>query len=613
MAIIYTYPKLTNPLGNELIVVSDVNNKNATRLITIASIASLVPGGDGCGASIVKITDADGADIYTPPACSPMILTSSDNSIGITGIAGGVDLTTSCSWNLQKWPPSGDPAPPIYNIGCDGFVFLEDTCSISSTINTIGTTPRIALDLNYGPYGDEGGSDFIGCATAGTPDCDSEIIFRKLTGGTYEVQRAEISDLASCFGSGSVDCAETDTIGGIKVGSIVEDAEPAILPVDESNVYLAVQRNSACEAFVTMNFNILPCAGLTTRGGITALQNGTLTTRPDAADSGAYYPIEIVDSETVDCAAVVRVPSVSSCASPTTVGGIKANIVELESVPEPADEGAYYPVEIIENESPSAADCFAVVKVPSSGGATPGDGQITITAGTGLTGGGSFTVNQAADTIITLNADGVAESGWSPFPITQGGTTLGTQASAFTVFYHATADATFGINSIKMMLTDTVPGGGPNKDDDFSVALYEGSLTDIENGGDIPTLIGAWDYTAGGAPVFGVKKVYKAAVTNVVAGNDYIIAVSVNANGALLLGDGGVNTGTGSDWFSNNYLCQGNNNLYNSGGTGGAAEWPIDLVDSELDFANPWKYCIHFFAGGAPDDIVGEEEGEEEG
>ena len=57
MAIIYTYPKLQTPQGNELIVVSDVNNRNATRLITIASIAALVPGGGGCDASIVQIND----------------------------------------------------------------------------------------------------------------------------------------------------------------------------------------------------------------------------------------------------------------------------------------------------------------------------------------------------------------------------------------------------------------------------------------------------------------------------------------------------------------------------------------------------------------------------
>ena len=51
MAIIYTYPNLQNPQGNELIVVSDVNNNNATRLMSVAAIAALVPGGgdtSGC-------------------------------------------------------------------------------------------------------------------------------------------------------------------------------------------------------------------------------------------------------------------------------------------------------------------------------------------------------------------------------------------------------------------------------------------------------------------------------------------------------------------------------------------------------------------------------------
>ena len=66
MAIIYTYPKLTNPQGNELIVVSDVNNKNSTRLITIASIASLVPSGGGCSTAITGILDAVGNPLYTP-------------------------------------------------------------------------------------------------------------------------------------------------------------------------------------------------------------------------------------------------------------------------------------------------------------------------------------------------------------------------------------------------------------------------------------------------------------------------------------------------------------------------------------------------------------------
>ena len=43
MAIIYTYPPVSNPQGNELVVVTDVNNKNATRLMTVQEIANFAP------------------------------------------------------------------------------------------------------------------------------------------------------------------------------------------------------------------------------------------------------------------------------------------------------------------------------------------------------------------------------------------------------------------------------------------------------------------------------------------------------------------------------------------------------------------------------------------
>ena len=42
MPIIYTYPKLLNPIGNELIVITDVNDKKFTKQITIAQIAGLL-------------------------------------------------------------------------------------------------------------------------------------------------------------------------------------------------------------------------------------------------------------------------------------------------------------------------------------------------------------------------------------------------------------------------------------------------------------------------------------------------------------------------------------------------------------------------------------------
>ena len=101
MAIIYTYPKLTNPQGNELIVVSDVNNRNSTRLITIASIASLVPSGGGCSTAITGIVDNLGAPLYTALACSEMELVSTDGSVDIASTGTGIDLTVDASLSLE--------------------------------------------------------------------------------------------------------------------------------------------------------------------------------------------------------------------------------------------------------------------------------------------------------------------------------------------------------------------------------------------------------------------------------------------------------------------------------------------------------------------------------
>ena len=48
MAIIYTYPPVTNPDGTELIVVSETKNKHSTRLITLAGICEFCDESNGC-------------------------------------------------------------------------------------------------------------------------------------------------------------------------------------------------------------------------------------------------------------------------------------------------------------------------------------------------------------------------------------------------------------------------------------------------------------------------------------------------------------------------------------------------------------------------------------
>ena len=92
MAIIYTYPKITVPQGNELVVVSDVNNKNATRLITLADIASLIPSSTGCASSIVGFVDSQGQDLYQSTLCNSVQFISSTGAVTFTPTVLGIDF-----------------------------------------------------------------------------------------------------------------------------------------------------------------------------------------------------------------------------------------------------------------------------------------------------------------------------------------------------------------------------------------------------------------------------------------------------------------------------------------------------------------------------------------
>lgn len=179
MAIIYTYPPLTNPQGNELIVVSDVNNKNATRLITIADIASLVPGGGGggCATAITGILDSAGNPLYTAAACSEMELISSDGTVGISPTATGINLQVGelrCarkeelggvkitnSFTIEQTPEPYTDNVTIYpietsdeesEIPCTAVVRIPNAQSSGGTVTSVAaTTAGDALDVGGSP------------------------------------------------------------------------------------------------------------------------------------------------------------------------------------------------------------------------------------------------------------------------------------------------------------------------------------------------------------------------------------------------------------------------------------------------------------------------------
>tara|TARA_A100000172_G_scaffold78425_2_gene63993 strand:- start:26 stop:1768 length:1743 start_codon:yes stop_codon:yes gene_type:complete len=374
MAIIYTYPKLQNPQGNELIVVSDVNNKNATRLITIADIASLVPGGGGAGCStaITGIVDNAGVSLYSALACSDMSLVSSDNSISISTNANndGINITT---------------------------VQTPLECAETTVLGGIKIASQYDIDFIPGPVT----SDFTTLPieksfSTDEPGQSCTAIVRIPNTTQYQLP-----------------CATIDAIGGIKIGAVDEAANP----VTGTGTAIALEANANCEGFVripSIDPYVLPCAGATTLGGIKA---GKVTIEvPAVAESGAYYPIETVED---DCTAVVRVPSSASitcattesiggiivgsaggsisptttenpatayavevnnnceayvqvpnssslsCATSTTLGGVKiASAISQDSVPSAAGSGTLYPVQKLSNEV--GTDCTAVVRVPDS-------------------------------------------------------------------------------------------------------------------------------------------------------------------------------------------------------------------------------------------------------
>ena len=456
MAIIYTYPKLTNPQGNELIVVSDVNNKNATRLITIADIASLVPGGGGGGCTSAISGILTGAGSYIPPLCNEVTFTGSGINISADQATATVTFTVSCA-----------------------------------TTNQIGGIKAYPTQTESGDW----------------PQPSEEGTYYPLEAVTF----LEAGPNATCMGA---------------------------VKIPDSQSY------------------VLPCATNSTLGGIKAQTNNSETSVPDKAESGTYYPVELmknpsVTPENANCTAIVRVPSggdsyVLPCATPTALGGIKASKAEGIEVPQPADSGSYYPVQTTSSENDD--DCTAVVRIPDpETPATPGNGQITIAAGTGLTGGGSFTVNQAGPQTITLNATGGSGSGsngFTPMSIYDSDNII--PQNVVSIFVQTVVEDTCQINKVDFA---SYGAAAPN---DTVVGLYRGTLADAGNtvylgGGTLSGAVaGEFIYTIDLIPQGGSL----GDTINITAGDDIVIFYSRAATTGFHIGKGQVNG------FSNDAIAQ---------------------------------------------------------
>ena len=249
----------------------------------------------------------------------------------------------------------------------------------------------------------------------------------------------------------------------------------------------------------------------------------------------------------------------------------------------------------------------------------------TFNAITAITSSTQGHITDVTTTALTLPAapTTTAETGFSPLSIYDGENTLGVQAGPITMFAHMTSDVTMAVNACKLMLPETPSTGvqADQKDAEFSVAIYSGSLSEYfnSNGAEVPQLLGEFEYTPGASAVFGIKKVLtKGEVPPDIqlnAGEDYILAVSVSGAGPLLWGKGAQNTvggeppvTYGTEVFKERYLNVGKNAGYLNSNGGFAAAGDFDtIIPTSLEgaFAWNWKYCIHFFK-----EALAEEEGE---
>lgn len=118
MAIIYTYPRLTNPDGTELIVVTETKNENATRLLTVADICEFC-NDQSCENSFSTVTTSSTTPAQAIGCDQNLELTSSDGTVNITNAGNVVDFKAGCVKRYILKP-----------ILCDEPVEGEYTCEI---------------------------------------------------------------------------------------------------------------------------------------------------------------------------------------------------------------------------------------------------------------------------------------------------------------------------------------------------------------------------------------------------------------------------------------------------------------------------------------------------
>ena len=218
MAIIYTYPTKATPNANDLILISDSQDSNKTKQVTVASL----PGGSGSGVS--SVTSANAAITVADTTTTP-VLTS-------VAYSGGT--------NIGHIPTGSGNSAAVY---LDGTGSWSTPSSTDTTIDTKNNgssvaNPTVSLDFGAALTAISGGGGAAAISFSGGLNDLSDVSFASTANGSLYV--GQISSQLSGTPVGNV------TLGGgaAKVATTAFDntiiGSDAALVITEGNANVAI-------------------------------------------------------------------------------------------------------------------------------------------------------------------------------------------------------------------------------------------------------------------------------------------------------------------------------------------------------------------------------------
>lgn len=297
MAIIYTYPTKATPNANDLILISDSQDSNKTKQVTIASL----PGGSGSGVS--SVTSANAAITVADATTTPVL-----TSVAYSGGTG-----------IGHVPTGGDNTKFLR--GDATWVAITDNDTTIDTKNSGSSVanPTVSLDFGIGLTAISGGGGAAAVNFSGGLNDLSDVSFTATANGSLYVGQAN----ANATGLGNV------TLGGgagkVMVAGAVDNtligSDAGVIMTEASN-NVVIGSDSAA-ALLTGDNNVLigsdVAASLSTGG-----QNVIIGKNANVA-AASVRSVVIGDSSSANNDSVV-VGQGSSAASTSIVIGKDVNI-----------------------------------------------------------------------------------------------------------------------------------------------------------------------------------------------------------------------------------------------------------------------------------------------